>query len=113
MFETRCMKIKLKSGSLERVKEWVLELNQRKDEVIQTLDAEGVVIESVFLDSTEQGDYLIYYMKAESFERAHKVAQESRYEIDVYHRIFKQATFETSRALDLLVDFEHFSPQRI
>ena len=53
MFETRCLKIKLKPGSMERVKDWAAEIKRRKDEAMVTLEAEGVIVESVFLDSTE------------------------------------------------------------
>jgi hypothetical protein len=106
--EIVCSKIKLKPGSLERVKQWVNELNQRKDEVIQTLQAEGVLIEAAFLDSTEQGDYLIYFIKVENYERAHEVFKHSTFAIDAYHKEFQQATHESSQKLDVLIDFENF-----
>ena len=58
--ETACAKVRLKPGSLDRVREWATELRTRSDEVLATLRDEGVVIESVFLDSDEQGDFLVY-----------------------------------------------------
>lgn len=104
--ETRCFKIKLKAGSLDRVREWARTINERKEEALETLRAETVVIESMFLDRTEQGDFLIGYMKAESFQKAGAAVQESMHAIDDYHRKFKQDTWGERKDLELLIDLE-------
>ena len=106
MWETRCIKVKLRDGSLSRVREWAAELNRRADEVLATLRDEGVVIESAFLDSTSEGDFLIYYMKAENLERAREVGRTSAHPIDEYHHQFQRETFESGKQLELLVDFD-------
>lgn len=106
MFETGCRKIKLKPGSLEQVREWAAELNRRPTEVLATLRDEEVMVESVFLESHDEGDFLIYYMKLKSFERANEVVKGSPHPIDAYHNEFKKATFETSKKLELLIDFD-------
>ena len=97
------MRVRLRPGSLERVREWASELNARRDEVLATLRDEGVRIESVFLD----GDTLVYYMRADSIEEARAVYARSTHAIDAYHRRFKDETFEEQRALELLIDFEN------
>jgi Family of unknown function (DUF6176) len=102
--ETRCVKILLKPGSVERVQEWAAELNRRQEEALATLRDEGVYVESVFLDRTEAGDFLIYYMKAESFEQASAVVQHSPHAIDAFHQQFKRDTWVSGRRLELLVD---------
>jgi len=107
--ETACAKVRLKPGSLDRVREWATELRRRSDEVLATLRDEGVVIESVFLDSDEQGDFLVYYMKAHSLEEAHAVVRSSPHPIDGYHQQFKVDTWQSRTPLELLVDFENFS----
>lgn len=109
MLETQCVKIKLKPGSLSRVEEWASELKRRSLEVLQTLQDEGVIIESVFLDRTDQGDFLIYYMKAENFEKVREVAERSTHAIDTYHNAFKEATFESRQLLRPLIDFDRFA----
>src|SRR2546430_5225723 len=106
MWETRCVKVKLKAGSLEHVKEWAAEMNRRADEALATLEDEGVVVESAFLDSTDEGDYLIYYIKAESLERAREAARRSAHAIDEYHQQFQRDTFESGKQLELLIDFD-------
>jgi hypothetical protein len=106
--ETVCVKVKLKPGSLEQVREWAEELRSKADEVMATLRDEGVAVESVFLDSSDQGDFLVYYMKARSLTAAHEVAKRSAHPIDAYHSQFKAQTWESQAPLELLVDFENF-----
>ena len=107
--ETTCVKVRLKPGSLDRVRAWAAELNRRSDEVLATLRDERVIVESVFLDQTSDGDFLIYYLKARSLEEARQVVQQSERAIDAYHKEFKRDTWDTRKPLDLLVDFENFS----
>lgn len=97
------MRVRLRPGSLDRVREWAAELNARRDEVLATLRDEGVRIESVFLD----GDTLVYYMRADSVERAREVYSRSKHAIDAYHQRFKDETFDEQTALELLIDFEN------
>jgi len=85
------------------VLEWAAELNARRDEVMATLQDEGVRIESVFLD----GETLIYYLKADSVDEAREVYARSRHAIDAYHRRFKDETFAEQTQLQLLIDFEN------
>ena len=70
-YQTQCVKIQLKPNGLERVREWAATLNEsRRMEALATLRDEAVVFEAAFLDHTADGDFLIYIMKAESFEKA-------------------------------------------
>src|SRR5262249_9761745 len=107
--ETSCVKVRLRPGSLERVRAWAAELNSRPDEVLATLRDEAVVIESVFLDESDDGDFLVYYMKARSLAEATRVAQRSTHAIDAYHQEFKQSTWETTTPLEALIDFENLA----
>jgi hypothetical protein len=47
--ETVCVRVRLKPGSLSRVRAWAAELTARREEVLATLRDEGVVVESAFL----------------------------------------------------------------
>ena len=101
--ETLCVRVRLKPGSLPRVREWAAELNARRGEVLATLRDEGVRIESVFLE----GETLVYFLKADSIERAREVYARSTHTIDAYHRRFKEETFAEETQLELLIDFEN------
>lgn len=108
-YKTNCVKIKLKPNSIEKVREWAKVINDRKDEAVATLRDEGVVLECVFLDQTNEGDFLIYLMKAESFEKSKEAMQNSIHEIDKFHQQFKSETWENGKKLEILVDLENFS----
>ena len=57
---TTCKLIRLKPGSVALVREWAQTMNQRLEEVLATLADESVTVESVFLLSRADGDYLVY-----------------------------------------------------
>ena len=84
--QTICIKTKIKPGHIEKVRLWFRTLLERRDETLETLRNEGVVVESAFID--KQGDdlYLIYYMKAENIDKAYEVFTKSTSPIDLYHK---------------------------
>nr|WP_041297106.1 DUF6176 family protein [Janthinobacterium sp. Marseille] len=107
MNEVVCARIRLKPDSLKLVREWAAHLAAHREEAMHILAAEGVVIESVFLDSVENdADYLVYYMRAPSLRKAEEIAIKSLADIDQYHKNFKQLTWEGVSHLELLVDFD-------
>jgi hypothetical protein len=106
-YHTQCTKIKLKPDSLERVREWARTLNEtRRAEALATLRDETVVLEAAFLDQASDGDYLIYIMKAASFEKSREAAAASTHDIDRYHQDVKRSTWEGRKELELLVDLD-------
>ena len=106
-YETQCVKIHLKPNSLDRVRAWATTLNEsRRAEALATLADESVVLEAAFLDRTVDGDFLIYIMKAESFEKARHAAEKSLHEIDAYHQAFKRDTWGSRTELELLLDLD-------
>ena len=70
---------------------------------------EGVRVESVFLDSNEHGDFLVYYIKAQNLGAASEAARRSVHPIDSYHQQFKLDTWEGQTPLELLIDFENLT----
>jgi hypothetical protein len=104
MSEVICVKIKLKPGSLKRVHAWAEEINRRKPEALTTLFAEGISIESAFLDISSDGDFLIYYMRAKNFEKAREIFRHSKHSIDAYHKQFRNDAWEEKKSLELLLD---------
>lgn len=111
MDEVRCVKIKLKPDSLLRVREWAAYIAAHKSEALATLDAESIVFESFFLDSSEAGDYLIGYIRAGSLAQAAEAVKTSMHALDAYHQKFKEDAWESGRALELLVDLNRLAPQ--
>lgn len=91
--ETKAVRIKLKSGSQGRVREWADTIERRKDEALATLRDEGVVLEAYFLDPRDDGDYLIAIMSAHDLQRAQAAGRASTHDLDSYHKTFKRDTW--------------------
>ncbi|MGI8668723.1 MAG: DUF6176 family protein [Aridibacter sp.] len=108
-YETRCVKIKLKPNSLNKVSNWAKTINERKDEALVTLRDEGVILETVFLDLTSEGDFLIYVMQAESFQKVNEIFEKSIHEIDKYHQKFMNENYADRKKLKLLIDLDRIS----
>ncbi len=104
--ETRCVKIKLKPNSIEKVRTWARTINECKDEALATLCDEGVILETVFLDQNSEGDFLIYIVKAESFEKAKKAFEKSVHAIDECHQNFKKDCWLDGKKLEMLIDLD-------
>lgn len=77
--------IKLKPHSDTKVEEWRDTMTSRIDEALATLEHEGVDIESWFRVRIESDDYLLWYMRAESIQKAFEVSQNFTHPIDKYH----------------------------
>jgi hypothetical protein len=98
--------MRLKPGSLTRVRAWAAELSKRSDEVMVTLRDETVRVESAFLECSDAGDFLVYYMRTEDEEQSRKAVRSSPHAIDAYHRDFMNAVVTERTSLELLVDFD-------
>ena len=68
--EIKCVIVELKPDSLNRVREWARYILENKSEALQSLENEGVTVESYFLFTLEKKDLLVVYMRGESFEKA-------------------------------------------
>lgn len=103
---TVCVKVKLKPNSLDKVEEWSKTLNERREEVLETLVNETVLFESSFLDViTDDEAYLIGVMVIEDIEKSKDVVKKSILPIDVYHKKFKQETWGEMKTLKTLGSF--------
>ena len=110
--ETHCHRIKLKPGSLDRVREWAAEITRRKEEALATLRDEGAVLECFFLEHASDGDYLIGVMTAQSFGASRAAFERSVHSIDAYHQQFKRDAWESGERLELLVDLNRIGEPR-
>lgn len=103
--QTFVKKYKVKKDFLEVIREWSRTLNSRKDEVLKTLEQEGVFIETAFLDKQGDDFYLIYFIKCTNLDNALKVFAASDAAIDSYHRKVMSDSLCQSESLELLIDF--------
>lgn len=104
--KTICIKTKLKKELIDEIRIWFQTLNDRKDEILTTLENEGVFVESAFLDRQGNDLYLIYYLKAEDISRVYEVFKASTLAIDNYYKECWQKYCEGREVLEELLDID-------
>lgn len=105
--ETVVIKTRFRSGKgIEDVRYWFDNLRERLPEVIQSMEAEGVFIESAIHNPQPDGHYLIYYMRAQSISRAYEVFKSSMLAIDSDYKQGWSYLFEGREELEVLFDAE-------
>lgn len=104
--KTICIKTKLKKELIEEVRQWFQTLKERMNETLESLENEGVFVESAFIDNQGEDLYLIYYMKAEDISRAYAVFANSNLAIDDYHKKCWKKLCEGRVVLEELLDID-------
>lgn len=107
--ETQCLKIKLKEGKKEQVREWCQTFANHPD-LDDVLEKETVVVENLFLDEQNDGDYLLFYLKAESLQQANEFLTTAQHPLNELSRNFMQECWEMEEIteLEMTLDLERF-----
>ncbi|QPF31170.1 hypothetical protein H0S56_08795 [Acinetobacter lwoffii] len=95
--------IQLKPLHMQQVHDWQRTLKARQDEVIETLKAEQVHVESWFYLQLHGQDYLIAYMRADDIQKTQNIVKFNNCPIDQVHKQFKtswQAVYPAELLLD-------------
>ncbi|WP_436911871.1 DUF6176 family protein [Halosimplex marinum] len=85
MTDVVMVKQRVEEGKVDRLREWMAEVRDRRDEAEATLRDEGMLTESAFLERTDDGPHLVYYMEAEDIERVWDQYEDSDHDIDREH----------------------------
>lgn len=67
MTQTKLVKLRFKPGQRQAWLDWSEELKSRRDEVLATLQNEGVVSEACFM--SDDGESVFYFLEAEDLEK--------------------------------------------
>lgn len=102
--QVQCLRVKLKKGMTEYFSSWAKDLYNRMDNVYEALENETMVVESVFLDRCEDGDYLIFYTRAKDLIKANEAMQRSENPVDKEALEIIQKTWESAKPLEILFD---------
>ena len=97
--------IEIKQGAEQVVANWRDTLASRRAEVLQALRNEGVEIESWFEVEISGRRFLLWYIQAESMDKAWEVFNNSVDDIDVFHRETLGGIAREAIAAELLLDF--------
>ena len=72
-------------GKTQRLRDWYEELQDRRDETLQTLENEGVRQEVAYILDTEHGDLLAVFIEVDDMDAANDAFYSSPFEIDRQH----------------------------
>lgn len=103
MTQVKLIKLTIKPGKKEVWLRWAEELQQRRDEVLATLQNERVVAESCFL--SDDGEHVYYYMESEDLDNARNTSAQSILPIDKEHRAVCADTLASVAKLQCLFHF--------
>jgi hypothetical protein len=104
--EVQCLRVKLREGTTDYVINWVKELYNKMDLVYDALISETMVVESMFLERGEEADYLIFYTRAESLQKANEMMLKSNNPVDKAALEMMQETWESCQVLETLFDVD-------
>jgi Family of unknown function (DUF6176) len=102
--DVECFRLKLKTNAIADIRTWAARLNREMKEVKQLLQTEGMILESVFLEQTSEGNFLIYYLRSPDLKKAREISKASRHPLDIFHRDIMDNCVEDHRQLECLLD---------
>jgi Family of unknown function (DUF6176) len=107
MAESQCLRIKLCEGKTEAFLSWARSLPGRMQEVSESLAAEGILAEHIFLERSASGDYLHFYTRAENLAVASAAFQKSALTVDLEAKKIMAETWDFSsvKVLERVLDF--------
>lgn len=105
MSQVILVKFLFKEGGKQIWLDWAMELKRRKDEVIETLKEEGVLLEACFI--SQNRDEVYYFMQATDFEKAKDVVSKSTHIIDIEHKEKKGKSLVYVEKMGCLFNFEN------
>ncbi len=103
MTQVDLVRFRFKQGRSEAWLKWCEELKRRENEVLETLENEGVISEACFLSKDEENVY--YFMEAQNLETAHETARRSLLPIDKEHRVMMESALQTPERMKTLFSF--------
>ncbi|MDB5051362.1 MAG: hypothetical protein JWO30_4433 [Fibrobacteres bacterium] len=106
MYQTQLLKIKIRAGKTAAVIEFIRSLRARKDLALEALRREGMVVETMFLERRDDGDYLYYYAKARDLTLANQVNMEATDALTLEIRNFVAETWGHIVSPEPLLDLD-------
>jgi hypothetical protein len=106
MNDTQLLKIKIRAGKTAAVIEFLRSLKERKDLALEAMRREGMVVETMFLERRDDGDFLYYYVKARDLALANQVNMQATDSLTMEIRRFVAETWDHIVSPEPLIDFE-------
>jgi Family of unknown function (DUF6176) len=78
MPEAQCIKYAIKPGESETLVDWIARLEDRSTEVAEAMAEGGLVAEAVFLERSDNGDYILIYTSTRDLKAALETLSNSK-----------------------------------
>jgi len=96
MPQSECIRVRLKPGMTDKFVQWARQIPNRLDEVKASMNAQGVLEQSIFLDHSPNGDFIVIYWEVEDLARARAAFQKSTRQVDLEMTEMIEATWDRS-----------------
>jgi hypothetical protein len=106
MYQTQLLKIRIRPGKTERVVEFLRQVAERKEESLEALRREGMMVESMFLERREEADYLYYYVKSKDLAHAAQFNLQATDALTLEIRCFVSETWGDVSSPEPLLDLD-------
>jgi hypothetical protein len=106
MYQTQLLKIRIRPGKTRQVMEFLRSLQERKASSLEAMRREGMMVESIFLEQRDDGDYLYYYVKAQDLVHANQINLESNDPLTLEIRKFVTETWGEISSPEPLLDLD-------
>lgn len=106
MNDTQLLKIRIRAGKTAAVIEFLRSLKERKDLALEVMRREGMMVETMFLERRDDGDFLYYYVKARDLALANQVNMQATDSLTMEIRRFVAETWDHIVSPEPLIDFE-------
>lgn len=113
MYETQLLKIRIRNGKTDEVVRFIRSLRDRQDLALEALRREGMVVETMFLERHDQGDYLYYYAKARDLAHANNVNMLATDSLAMEIRRFVSETWDHIVSPEPLIDLDLIAEEEI
>lgn len=103
--QCQCLKIPVQKGKVKVIESWVAGLSDRKNEVIEALQAEGIRDEAVFLMNEGKMSYLYLYSRSRDLISAGRAFEASTLPVDIEFKQIMAECLDLSNAVPLNLVF--------
>lgn len=109
MAEVQCLKVRIQPGQTEHLLAFLRSLQERHSEVQDSLRAEGILLETLFIERAASHDTLFFYSRASNLAAASAAFAASSLPLDIETRQIIAQTWAEAQALELIIDLEQAS----
>ena len=99
-------KYRLKPDCEEDIEAWRKYAQDHREEILQTLAGEEIIVEDAFIERVGREVYLYYYVRTPDLQKALKAFSNSTNAVDEYQKAFFEKVLDTRIELEKVLGLE-------